>query len=121
MIRFINLSNQITENTIEFAFYNTVTDRFVEIQGNQTWESVGKLVVDYCSLYGPEDEGIQRYLTLIPQDICDDWKVSGYLTSNNIHPNCLTLSKQTTKQNQESLEKWDDYWNTMMQVKPIEL
>jgi len=62
MIRFINLTNQITEDTKEFAFYNTVTDKFIEFSENQTWQSIDDFIQDYIG-----DE-INRYLKLIPKN-----------------------------------------------------
>lgn len=40
MIRFINLTGQICpDDDLEFAWYNTITDRFFEIEDCQTWHS----------------------------------------------------------------------------------
>ena len=39
MIRFIDLGDQILEGTKEFAWWNTITDSFMEFCGVQAWES----------------------------------------------------------------------------------
>jgi len=62
MIRFIDLTNQITEGTKEFAFYDTVTDKFVLFSGCQTWETIENFKQDYSG------NQIDRYLSLIPND-----------------------------------------------------
>lgn len=38
VIRFIHLGDQINEDADEFAFYNTVPDRFLTIAGVQTFD-----------------------------------------------------------------------------------
>jgi len=47
VLRFINLTGQITEGDFEFAWYDTVTDRFLEFCGSQTWDSWDDFVSDY--------------------------------------------------------------------------
>lgn len=39
MIRFVNIKDQITEGAIEFAWYDTVTDRFISFDDRQVFES----------------------------------------------------------------------------------
>lgn len=74
MIRFIDLTNQIMvpvgdEAWHEFAFYNTVTDRFIDLCGNQTWHTVKDFIDDFSvdKNNGYADEPM-RFLGLIPQD-----------------------------------------------------
>jgi len=54
MIRFIDLSGQITEEGKEFAFYDTVTDRFIEIGGDQIWENFNEVVESTLCMGGEE-------------------------------------------------------------------
>ena len=60
MIRFIDLSNQIEEGINQFSFFDTVTDKFEEFSGSQTWETVYEFQEDY------DGNNIDRYLDLIP-------------------------------------------------------
>jgi hypothetical protein len=73
MIRFIDLTNQIVipvddEVWHEFAFFNTVNDRFLTFSGNQTWHTVKDFVDDFAT---DQDNGYadepMRFLGLIPQ------------------------------------------------------
>ena len=49
MIRFIRIDDQITQDGkgTDFSFYNTVTDRFIELDGYQVWSSWEEFVKDY--------------------------------------------------------------------------
>ena len=64
MLRFIDLTGQITSG-FEFAWYDTVTDKFVAFNGIQTWdcwedfEEDVKLDTNLC---------IGRFKTLFPKD-----------------------------------------------------
>lgn len=50
-MRFIDLRRQIiiTDNYPMFAFFDTVTDTFVTINGNQTWSSQQEIIKDIKS------------------------------------------------------------------------
>lgn len=48
MIRGINLGYQIEEEFTYFAFWDTVTDKFVEIAGSQAWKSWDECYEDCC-------------------------------------------------------------------------
>jgi hypothetical protein len=61
MIRFIDLTGQICDGEKEFAFFDTVTGRFIDVNGEQTWDTVE----DLKSVYTGKD--IDRYLNLIPE------------------------------------------------------
>lgn len=61
MIRFIDLSNQITEGIKEFTFYDTITDKFLVFSDCQTWESIDNFKEDYTG------DDLERYLKLIPE------------------------------------------------------
>lgn len=39
MLRFIDLGNQICDDYKEFAWYDTVVDRFIEIYDSYTWHT----------------------------------------------------------------------------------
>ncbi len=62
MIRFIDLKEQITDD-FEFAWYDTILDRFLEFSGSQTWDSWNEFERDF----GPT-ENIQRFKNLFPKD-----------------------------------------------------
>ena len=47
MIRFIDLTGQIIDGETDFAWYDTVTDKFLSFSGNQTWNSWDDFVTDY--------------------------------------------------------------------------
>ena len=78
MIRFIDLTNQIMipadDNDIwmEFAFYNTVNDRFIDLCGSQTWHTVKDFLDDF-SLDKHNDyfEDPMRFIGLIPKEFFD--------------------------------------------------
>lgn len=61
MIRFVDLNDQIVEGVHEFAFYDTVTDTFVDFDGSQTFDSI-KSFESYC----PKEKQ-ERFLKLISQ------------------------------------------------------
>lgn len=43
MMRYINMDNQVNADERRFAFWDTVRDRFVDINGDQSWHSVVEL------------------------------------------------------------------------------
>jgi len=48
MIRFIDLGYQITiEKTRQFAWFDTISDKFLEFSENQVWDSWGDFVNDF--------------------------------------------------------------------------
>ncbi len=67
MIRFINLGDQITDKN-RFAFYDTITDKFCEFNGSQSWDNVADFKKDF------EGDDIDRYQRLINHNfiIVDD-------------------------------------------------
>jgi hypothetical protein len=93
MIRFIDLDDQITEGDNEFAFYDTVTDRFVEIFGSVTWPTVRALYNDVCASMGKDPETMpnkdidfymqfQRYFSLVPIEKWDKYCVTDLSRTN---------------------------------------
>lgn len=72
MIRFLNLKNQITEGSTDFAFYDTISDTILCFGENaeQVFGSVQEFKFDFGD---PTDhEGttrpLTRFLSLIPDD-----------------------------------------------------
>ncbi len=69
MIRFINLKGQIyLEDEPCFAFYNTITDEFITLIGNQTWDDWKEFEKDYYSSNITHNWDIDRFKSLIPED-----------------------------------------------------
>ncbi len=74
MIRFIDLGDQITEGFREFAWFDTISDSFIDLCGEQTWETwerfegslnhTMRLDPDSFTLVG----GIDRFRRLFPKD-----------------------------------------------------
>jgi len=58
MLRFINLDNQIARGSKEFAWFDTVTDKFQEFNGTHVWNSWSEFVEDY------DGEDLDRYKEL---------------------------------------------------------
>jgi hypothetical protein len=72
MIRFINLKNQITgvaldEQDTTFAFYDTVQDRFIDLAGSQTFDSIDELT-EYYKLDKVKIFNLERLKGLIPEN-----------------------------------------------------
>ena len=66
VIRFIDLGRQIgldDQWPREFAFYDTVTDTFVNFKGSETWETVDDFRYDFDPLMGWE---LSRFIDKIP-------------------------------------------------------
>lgn len=55
MIRFIDLRTQGTGG--RFAFWDTVTDRFVELSGSQVWETLGEFLDDLLADLTKQPDG----------------------------------------------------------------
>ena len=70
MIRFIDLGNQISEDTKQFAFYDTVTNGFIMVNGMQAFESKEEFISQQS---GFNDVAFfQRCLSLIPENWGND-------------------------------------------------
>ena len=72
MIRFIDLGDQILEGQREFAWFDTVTDTFEEVNGNQTWDTWEEFEEDYNAdpnkhPLDPEFRPLSRYRGLFPK------------------------------------------------------
>lgn len=72
MIRFINLTDQIIQNTHEFAFYDTVIDKFVEFNGSQNWDCLEDFVDDF-NVDGRTE--FMRYYNLMPEQLKKGYSV----------------------------------------------
>ena len=77
MIRFIDLTNQIMipaddEIYREFAFYNTVNDKFVDLCGSQTWHTIKDFLDDFAQdKHNNHQDEPMRFLGLIPKEFYD--------------------------------------------------
>lgn len=65
MIRFIHIGGQINKDADEFAFFDTVTDRFVTIYDDQTWGSRDDLI-ESMALADMSGRDRERMLSLLP-------------------------------------------------------
>ena len=68
MIRYIDLGHQLWpdgEEPPDFAFFNTVTSRFVTVGGQQTFDSVADLQE---AAAGDSSVDLKRLLSLVPVD-----------------------------------------------------
>ncbi len=65
MIRFIDLRNQDTG--YEFAFWDTVTERFITVGSDQAWDSIADLE-EGAMICGLDEDFKQRLIGL-----CPDW------------------------------------------------
>ena len=67
MIRFINLTGQILidDDELHFAWFDTITDEFMQFSGSQAWHSWEDFKRDYIDSYGGETtfslEGLERF------------------------------------------------------------
>lgn len=72
MIRFIDLGKQIggedEEWLREFAFFNTVSCRFIEYDGSQTWNCWTDFERDWKNPNSTKDYSLERFKSLVP-----DW------------------------------------------------
>ena len=60
MIRFIDLGDQITlDGTKEFAWFDTITERFIEFNGTHVWDSW-----EYFESDAEGDEDMDRFKRL---------------------------------------------------------
>jgi len=77
VIRFIDLGDQILEGTREFAWWDTITDEFLEFSGDQAWETWKDFEFDFRSHFPttdqivkgdvPSKELLERFKRLFPK------------------------------------------------------
>ena len=65
MIRFIDIGGQINEGDHDFAWFNTIIDRFHEYNGTHVWSSWEEFVADHK---GSDDYPLERYEALFPNE-----------------------------------------------------
>lgn len=69
MIRYVHIGNQINDDADEFAFFDTVIGRFVDIDGEQLFRSVERLREAYAGAaraWPPAEPQLERLLGLLP-------------------------------------------------------
>ena len=69
MVRFIDLTDQILNDTFLFTWYNTINDTFININGEQTWFSWKEFEYDFLTM--ENDWGIyniDRFRKLFPKE-----------------------------------------------------
>ena len=67
MIRFIDLTDQIVEDEYRFAWFDTVTDTFVEIGENYVWDTLWGFINDYHNDKAYSKPTLERFLGLYPK------------------------------------------------------
>jgi len=74
MIRFIDLTDQICDGEREFAWFDTITDRFLEFSTFQTWDNWKDFASDYLDDIdeNPSFEELERFRTLYPWEDKDE-------------------------------------------------
>jgi len=74
MNRFLNLKNQICQDSADFAFYDTISDTICSFGVDKT--QVFASIAEFQYAYGKEQEGttrpLSRFLGLIPDDYFDE-------------------------------------------------
>lgn len=71
MIRFLNLQDQIVDGGDDFAFYDTITDRIVRLNGEDAWDRLEDFTPDYAHHYrGGESptQPLERFANKILKD-----------------------------------------------------
>ena len=77
MIRFVDLGDQITcDGTKEFAWFNTIVDRFIEFNGTHVWETWKDFEED-----AEGDEDMDRFKRLFPKE----WPQEEGMSEKSIH------------------------------------
>jgi len=51
MIRYVDIGDQIMEDSSQFAWWNTIRDKFLEFDGNQVWDTWCEFEVDFWHEY----------------------------------------------------------------------
>ena len=72
MIRFLNLKDQITEGSTEFAFYDTISDIILDFgeRQDQVFSSIEGFTYAYMESFpnGSKTRPIDRFINKIPKD-----------------------------------------------------
>lgn len=65
MIRFIDIGGQIDEEQTDFAWYDTITNKFIELGGAVVWSDWQEFEDDFKLFYPRQNaESIQRFKRL---------------------------------------------------------
>jgi hypothetical protein len=70
MLRYVYLGDQITDDSEEFAFYDTITDTFLSFDGQQTFDSI-----EDFSFWAKDSDIYERCLGLIGPEKYESWTV----------------------------------------------
>jgi len=62
MIRYIKIGDQINEDENEFAFYDTIIERFYEFCGVQVWDSLAEFTMDFDSSAASHNDKLKERL-----------------------------------------------------------
>ena len=66
MIRFLDLSSQIIEGELNFAFYDTISESILSFDDKQVFDSVIDFIESAKLFYDINGDYIKRLLSLIP-------------------------------------------------------
>lgn len=80
MIRFVLIKDQIEDDKCQFAFFDTITDKFIELDNQQVFNSIE----DFAECFHNQNEykDIHRFMDLMDSGfILDDIKIYKELSS----------------------------------------
>ena len=111
MIRLVKIGDQITEDYDEFAFFDTVTDRFLEFRGEQVFESKREFMI-----IAPGHSGYAQCLDLLGGP--------GHTVDVLLHPGTGTFYNNETDEYDlviHGVGKIASYKNTYDKVENLEI
>ena len=68
MIRFIKIGDQICEDENHFAYWNTITDKFLYFDGDCVFDSWEEFMHYYEHDNDPEKYGLERLMGVTPDE-----------------------------------------------------
>lgn len=71
MIRFVKIGDQINEGQNDFAFFDTVTDSFIDFDGGQVFEDKS-----HFELFAKDDPRYERCIGLMPKASNSEFKAT---------------------------------------------
>ncbi len=71
MIRFIKIGDQICEDENHFAYWNTITDKFLHFDGECVFDSWEEFIHYYEHDTNVEKYGLQRLMGVTPDEFID--------------------------------------------------
>lgn len=102
MIHFVDLRHTYEDTGAKFAFWDTVLDRFVDLGGEQAWESWDDFEQAYsCS---PTHHGIDRF-RLVPWEIIITSPEGRTMTCANIIRQLKDIAVEITEISMDDLDK----------------